>query len=132
MHPARLPLAAGWNGYCCAPNHQGSHPAPEEIRALCNLGYASGCSRLPQHRVADAVRFSVIRDRRDQLTVCFVCELAHRPVAHGTLNYDLTCEKWLTSHPEPCIQRMADCYLQSYLLRRAPFSAVGPAPGANS
>jgi hypothetical protein len=125
IHPARLPLGAGWQGHCCAPGHQGSEPSLEEIRELCNLGYASRCSRLPKERTADAVRFSVSRDRGDQLTVCFVCEFGHRPAGHGKLEYDLALARWVSSHPDPCIQKMADCYLQSYLTRRTQPATAG-------
>jgi len=118
IHPARLPLGAGWQGRCCAPGHEGSEPAADELREFCNLGYASRCSRLPKERTADAVRFSISRDRGDQLTVCFVRELEHRPSGHGNLEYDRPLAKWVSSHPDPCIQKMADCYLQSYLMRR--------------
>jgi hypothetical protein len=118
IHPARLPLGAGWQGHCCAPGYEGSEPTREEVRDFCNLGYASRCSRLPKERTADAVRFSVSRDRAERLTVCFVREFGHRPADYGTLEYDATLGQWISSHPDLCIQKMADCYLQSYLVRR--------------
>lgn len=127
IHPARLPLGAGWQGYCCAPGHERSEPALEEVRQLCNLGYASRCPRLPEERTADAVRFSVSRDRGAQLTICFVREFGHRPAGHGWLEYDLALAKWVSSHPDPCTQKMAECYLQSYLMRR-----THPAAGSAS
>ncbi|MBV8050265.1 MAG: hypothetical protein JOZ80_03705 [Acidobacteriaceae bacterium] len=111
-----------------APGQEGAQPSDEEIRNFCNLGYASGCSRLPTDRTADAVRFAVTRDGGDQLTVCFVRELEHRPAGHGTLEYDMTCGAWKNAHSDPRIQKMADCYLQSYLIRRTP--AATAAPGA--
>ena len=118
IHPTRLPLGAGWQGYCCAPGHEGAAPNLEEVREFCNLGYASRCLRLPKQRTVDAVRFSVTRDRGDQLAVCFVRELGHRPADHGALEYDRSFGKWMFPPADPCIQRMAECYLQSYLSRR--------------
>ena len=118
-HPARLPLGAGWMGQCCAPGHVGTAPSDEELRDHCNLGYAT-CCRLPEQRSADAIRFSVARDRGSQLDLWFVCELGHRPAAHGKLQYDLVQSQWLSTHPEPHVQKMAECYLQSYLQRRVP------------
>jgi len=131
MHPARLPLGGGWRGYCSAPGHEGSEPTPEEVRELCNLGYAARCPRLPKEREADAVRFSISRDRGDQLMVCFAQEFCHRPAGHGTLEYDLARAKWVSSHPDPCLQKMADCYLQSYLAHRIQPAAAG-SESANS
>ena len=67
LHPSRLPLGAGWSGQCCAPGHEGTHAIRPSLRDHCNLGYATGCPQFPQARVADAVRFSIARDRGSQL-----------------------------------------------------------------
>jgi len=124
LHPSRLPLGGGWAGQCCAPGHEGAEPTPEELRDLCNLGYAGACPRLPKERVHDAVRFSVARDRGEQLEVRFVLESKHRPAGHGTLEYDLSLGRWVSSHSDSRIQKMAECYLQFYLSRRSqPVSA---------
>jgi hypothetical protein len=123
IHPSRLPLGGGWVGHCSAPGHEGAQPSHEELRELCNLGYAAGCSRLPKERAYDAVRFSVARDRGAQLLLWFVYESGHRPAGHGTLEYDLSANQWTSSHSDARIQKMAECYLQSYLLRR-----IQPAP----
>ena len=128
LHPARLPLGAGWTGHCSAPGHEGTEPSTDELRDLCNLGYAAGCPRLPAERSFDAVRFSIARDLSAQLSLWFVCESGHRPAGYGTLQYDLLLGRWTSSHADPRIQKMAECYLQSYLLRR-----IQPAPaGMNS
>ncbi len=130
-HPSRLPLGAGWTGQCFAPGHEGAEPSSDELQ-FCNLGYAASCSRLPQQRTADAVRFSVSRDRGDQLSICFVSEFAHRPAQNGILDYDLTLQEWISVHPEPRIQKMAECFLQSYLLRRIRPADQGLPVSANS
>ena len=124
MHPSRLPLGGGWTGHCSAPGYQGVLPSEQEIRELCNLGYASHCPRLPKERPYDAVRFSVVRDNGSQLFLWFVCEAAHLPAEHGKLEYDLTVSRWVSPHADPRIQKMADCFLQSYLLRRSPSSTL--------
>ena len=125
LHPSRLPLGGGWTGYCSAPGHEGAVPSNEELRELCNLGYAAGCPRLPEERSSDAVRFSIARDRGAQLLLWFVCESGHRPAGHGTLEYDLSLNQWISSHTDPRIQKMAECYLQSYLLRRIQPASAG-------
>jgi hypothetical protein len=125
LHPSRLPLGGGWTGHCCAPGHEGAEPTNQELRELCNLGYAAGCSRLPKERVYDAVRFSIARDRGAQLQLWFVCESGHRPAGHGMLEYDLSLGQWVSSHSELRIQKMADCFLRSYLLRRVQPASAG-------
>jgi len=120
LHPSRLPLGGGWRGQCSAPGHEGVEPTTEELREGCNLGYAATCQRLPKERTCDAVRFSVARDCGAQLLLWFVCESGHQPAGHGTLEYDLALGRWTSSHPDPRIQKMAECYLQSYLPRRVP------------
>jgi hypothetical protein len=131
LHPSRLPLGGGWHGHCSAPGHEGAQPTDEELREFCNLGYAAGCARLPQERDCDAVRFSVARDRGSQLLLWFVCESAHRPAGHGTLEYDALLGQWLSSHPDPRIQKMAECYLQFYLLRRTQPALAGVTSSPN-
>ena len=118
LHASRLPLGGGWIGHCSAPGHEGTEPSTEQLREHCNLGYAASCSRLPVERTSDAVRFSIATDRGNLLSVWFVHELSHRPAGNGTLEYDLSLGQWISCHPDPRIQKMADCYLQSYLLRR--------------
>jgi hypothetical protein len=130
IHPSRLPLGAGWKGQCSAPGHEGAEPADNELREFCNLGYSSACSRLPQERACDAVRFGVSRDCGNRLAMWFVCESGHRPASHGTIEYDLSSQSWTSHHPDPRIQKMAHCYLESYLLRRIR-PAVGPHASAN-
>jgi hypothetical protein len=114
-HPSRLPLGDGWTGYCTAPGHEGVRPSDDELREGCNLGYARECPRLPQQRSFDAVRFSLARDRGQVLSVQFVCEIAHSPGEHGMLEFDSATGRWSRSHADARIQRMAECYVDSYL-----------------
>ena len=118
LHPSRLPLGSGWQGHCCAPGHEGTEPTAEELHEFCNLGYAARCSRLPKERTTDAIRFCVSRDASTQLLVQFVCEFDHRPASHGTLEYDLSLNRWIGKHADPRIQRLAECYLEAYMARR--------------
>lgn len=120
LHPTRLPLGGGWIGSCSAPGHEGIQPSDDELRELCNLGYAAKCPRLPVERSYDAVRFSVARETGPQLMLWFVCESGHHPVHHGQLEYNVSLGQWISSHPESRIQKMAECYVQSYLLRKSP------------
>jgi hypothetical protein len=115
-HRRRLPLGDGWRGGCtAAPN---AALSIDDLRDRCNLGYASSCPRLPAEREADAVRFSVACDRDGLIQVCFVLERAHEPLAHGRLLYALASESWIEPHADARVQRMAECYLESYRARR--------------
>jgi hypothetical protein len=132
LHPARLPLGNGWDGLCCAPGHEGTQPSREELHEFCNLGYATKCSRLPSQRDCDAVRFSVARDQGARLVLCFVFEAGHRPADHGMLEYDVDRKQWISSHPNPRIQQMIECYVQSYLQRKIRSSPTEPTASAIS
>jgi len=125
-HPARLPLGGGWRGHCTAPGHEGELPSESTQERFCNLGYASTCGWSPTDRVWDAVRFAVCApSRRDEssdaaalgrtLHLRYVCEKDHRPVESGDLEFDLLRAAWQNRHDDPRLQKMAECFLDSYL-----------------
>jgi hypothetical protein len=124
LHAARLPLGCGWSGHCTAPGHEGEAPSPEELREFCNLGYAETCQRLPQQRVWDSVRFaarSVGSDGKNasgRVHVRYVCERGHRPAEHGMLEFDAAEARWVEQHRDRRVQRMAECFLASYLEKK--------------
>lgn len=133
-HPARLPLGCGWSGHCTAPGHDQQTPSRDIIEAFCNLGYASGCTWAPPQRSWDAVRFAASaplgsissgksRGTNDApartLRLVYVCERDHLPVAHGELEFDVSQTAWLKMHPDFRIQKMAECFLDSYLKKKA-------------
>ena len=117
-HPARLPLGAAWHGECTVPGQESTKLAAHELES-CNLGYALRCPRLPKERHADAVRFAISKQSSDRVVLQVVLEAKHLPVAHGRLEYDCTQQRWKEPHPAQAIQRLAECFLQSYLQRRA-------------
>jgi len=131
LHPSRLPLGAGWHGYCCAPGHEGEQPSAAELIDGCNLGYAASCSRIPAQRHCDSVRFSVSRDHGCEISLCFVTEYAHLPVTHGFVTYEVATQHWTCIHPDERIQKMAQCYFESYLLRRSRSSDTSTRAQAN-
>jgi len=117
-HRERLPLGDGWRGLCTASHEEQIVPSDDQLLQFCNLGYAAQCPRCPTQRRYDAVRFSVARDRDQRIEICYVLEAAHRPGKHGVLAYDSGAGRWARSHPDPRIQAMAACYLESYFERR--------------
>jgi hypothetical protein len=123
-HPSRLPLGGGWTGYCTAPGHAGDVPESLLLENGCNLGYASGCSRLPLDRRWDSVRFQVTRTGERRLIVAYACERDHRPASYGTLEYDLPSATWITAHEDIRIRKMAECYIESHLLRKSVSSST--------
>jgi hypothetical protein len=116
-HPTRLPLGAGWRGVCVAPGHEQTTPTNAELES-CNLGYANSCPRLPRERACDAVRFGVASHSGGRISLQFVFEAEYLPAGHGWLEYDESLNIWISTYPEPRIQRLAECYLQSYLERK--------------
>ena len=81
------------------------------MKSGCNLGYAC-CGRLPEDRAADAVRFS-LRERDGRAAVQYVFEIAHRPAAHGVLEFNARTGEWAHDGRDARLQRMAECFLQS-------------------
>jgi len=123
-HPARLPLGAGWTGTCSAAGEPTSTdraiPVDDNsIRDFCNLGYATACPRLPSSRDWDAIRFSVANSTPEQITLLYVCERDHAPMAHGTMTYDLATSVWRDPHPDARVLRLATSYVHSYRVRQS-------------
>lgn len=125
QHAARLPLGRGWSGLCTAPGHEGDAPSQEELREFCNLGYAEGCGRLPRERAWDSVRFearAVASDgnsrNRTRIQVRYICERNHRPAEDGVLEFDPAEMRWEPGHRDTRVQRMAECFLESYFDKR--------------
>lgn len=123
-HAARLPLGCGWSGHCTAPGYEGETPSQEELSEFCNLGYAHGCARLPEERAWDSVRFagrtvgSTKAGSGDRIQVKYVCERRHLPGEHGMLEFCLAEGRWLEPHRDRRVQRMAECFLESYFEKR--------------
>lgn len=118
IHPARLPLGSGWKGECTAPGHEGQIPADEQLRDGCNLGYAAHCPWCPPDRDWDSTRFGVSKESEQRIILCYVCEKEHLPIEHGTLEYNAALGCWNSSHADARVQRMAECYIEAYLLRK--------------
>jgi hypothetical protein len=117
LHPARLPLGAGWSGQCCASGNEVS-PTDASLHDFCNLGNAHTCPHLPRDRDWDAVRFSISGTSPEQITLWYVCELAHAPIEHGKLTFHRIEERWLNPHADSRVQRLAVCYLEAYHARQ--------------
>lgn len=126
-HAARLPLGCGWSGHCTASGHEGDVPAQEAQENFCNLGYAAACGWLPAQRSWDAVRFAVIaqesRARNSTIQLHYVCERNHLPIEHGRLTFDGAGAVWMDKHPDHRVQKMAECFLESWMAKGAMRSA---------
>ncbi|MFZ0320190.1 MAG: hypothetical protein WAL56_13795 [Candidatus Sulfotelmatobacter sp.] len=123
LHAQRLPLGSGWTGHCTAPGHENTVPSPEQLRDFCNLGYAENCGRLPRERLWDSVRFGArtVPNNEKSAThvhIRFVCERNHLPVEHGTLKFDAATSLCEQKHSDGRVQRMAECFLASYIEKR--------------
>ncbi len=118
QHRHRLPLGDGFDGHCSVPG-QSTIPLTHDELKVCNLGYARNCSRLPEKRIADAVRFTVVRDHGASIDIHFVAEREHLPASHGLLTYDCSTAKLSGADPlcECYVQALAGAFLKSYLRR---------------
>ena len=125
LHAGRLPLGCGWSGQCTALGHEGEAPSHAELTEFCNLGYADTCMRLPRERAWDSVRFGArtVNAEANSLTgfriqVRYICERGHRPAEHGLLLFDPADARWVERHRDDRVQRMAECFLESYFEKR--------------
>ena len=124
LHATRLPLGCGWSGQCTAPGHEGESPSQDELHDFCNLGYAQGCARLPQERKWDSVRFAARtvtvaeNGTGARIQVRYVCERGHLPAEHGMLEFDSAQMRCEHPHGDGRIQRMAECFLETYTEKR--------------
>jgi hypothetical protein len=82
---------------------------------------------LPAERHADAVRFALGAECDGVVHLRFACELDYLPASSGELKYQKATATWLVKHDDPRVQRMAECYIQVQLERRA-----GSASGVTS
>ena len=133
-HPARLPLGCGWSGHCTAPGHEEAVPSQVVLQSFCNLGYASSCGWAPAERRCDAVRFAVAAPATSSralnpvpaenapariLRLTYVYEQGNLPAGQGELEFDLATTSWLRRHEDARIQKMAECFLETYLSKRS-------------
>ena len=93
-------------------------PEAERLQEECSLGYASRCPRLPVERLWDAVRFAVSSENASRVSLAYVCEKNHLPAEHGKLEFLLQDRTWARSHTDLRVQRMAECFLDSWLERK--------------
>jgi hypothetical protein len=119
IHPSRLPLGAGWHGICTADSQHSVIPGEHEEREFCNMGYAVECPHLPRERASDAARFGIVNDRESSVVLSYVLESDHRPAGSGTLEYDFVAGRWSRPHSDAVLQKMASCFLESYVTHSA-------------
>ena len=117
---AILPLGDAWSGTCRARTGPPQSPGEEQLRHLCNFGYARGrCDRFPlQDAGSDAVRFTIAGDDGSSLRIYYVEERDHHPFAHGPLEYLLAGRGFLDKPKSEILARQAEAYAESYLRRK--------------
>ena len=54
----------------------------------------------------------------EAIHVRYVCEHEHQPAEHGVLEFDIAFDQWRTRHPDPRLQRMAECFVTTYFERK--------------
>jgi hypothetical protein len=64
------------------------------------------------------VRYAVQQDAGTHIVIAWVRERNHAPGDHGRAKYDCAAAAFVSPHPDRCLQRQMECYLESYLRRR--------------
>jgi len=86
-----MPLGDTYTGVCHARPGDPIDPPEARQREFCNRGYARGkCECFPANALADAVRFSIIREQEGCVHLVYVLEKDHAPVEHGPLKFNGT------------------------------------------
>ena len=112
LFPERLSHGATYSGRCPAAA-VGPPPAPPPARPL---GPAA-CAPPPPRRAAVVVFLFTRSTEEGQLVVTYDCEKHYEPVSRGTLTIDLASSTRLVQDPAPCIQRMAECCIETFQQR---------------
>ena len=114
LHPSRLPLGAGWHGRCTAGHPDAPPPTDEHVQRYCNLGYATTCSDFPSGRSPTR---SVWRSHTHTEEQISWLRLRIEPSARRAWRPGVCTGRWswISPHPDPRIQKMAECYLESHL-----------------
>jgi len=53
-----------------------------------------------------------------RIQIRYVCERGHRPEEHGMLEFDAFEARWVEPHRDGRVQRMAECFLESFLAKK--------------
>ena len=119
--PPRYPLGDLFSGTCHASASnltEGHHNDHQE--ECCNFGYARGrCDRFPGDGAPDAVRFSVTHDAGQSVSLTYVVEKDHSPLAFGALEYAVEDARLDGPVISDVLAQQARAFLESYLSRRA-------------
>lgn len=122
----QMPLGDPYDGECRAA--RGYRPDEQELRNLCNMGYARGkCPHFQASCAIDAARFAAAGDDGQTVTITYVTERDHRPAEHGKLQYSRAAGQFISPPPDEILNRQAAAYVAAYLRRKAaPAAAGGP------
>jgi len=60
----------------------------------------------------------VAGDSKTRISIQFSLEMGHVPAGNGCLEYDRSLDTWALRHPDPRIQKMAECFLRSHIERK--------------
>ena len=69
------------------------------------------------------MRFVLGEEKDGVLRVRFSCERDYLPAGHGELLYEKSSDTWLLKHEDARVQRMAECYVETQIERRAASAA---------
>jgi hypothetical protein len=86
--PPRLPLIEAYSGSCHLAGSGEAVPSEDHQRDVCNCGYARGrCEHFPADARMEAVRFAVVAQDGDRVTLMYIFEKEHAPLEWGRLEF---------------------------------------------
>jgi hypothetical protein len=59
----------------------------------------------------------------------YVCEREHRPAEHGVLEFQAAEATWKQKHRDARLQRMAECFLETWLKKKQRMTGVSEESG---
>ena len=95
-------------------------PSIEELRTVCNNGYArKRCDRFPASAEADANRFSIAREREGVVELVYIRERDYAPLRHGPAKYHVAQSKFEgLPDGDDAMAAQARRFIESYLKRK--------------
>jgi len=123
LHAGALPLGCGWTGHCTAPGHENAVHRRRNCGTFATWATPKAVSGFRRAGVGfGTVRGADVPGDKKNFTgghiqIRYVCERDHRPVEHGTLKFDAVAENWLLRHSDDRVQRMAECFMATYVRR---------------
>ena len=107
-------------GQCSNPSATSDTPVAALVARRTRRGMRSG-SRFQRPPISTREKSlqDVLMSRSVRFASSTFASARHLPVSHGELEFDLLQASWLHKHDDLRMQKMAECFLESYLKKKA-------------